>query len=1357
MVNGTSDPDSFNVSDPKRQAIPPLRGFEYQIWQSVLRWITLHVGEALFLEGAEDIDVLRDGEVETVQVKETARSGSVTLNTASVVEAIGHFWDHQKTNPSYIVRFRFLTTSERGREQDAPFMGERGLDFWDRCKRPHTNLEPLRLFLAKKTSLPPDLREFISNASDEDLRDKLIRRVEWDTGQGDHTQIEELIQKRAITHGAELYALPPSESVRVVPHLFSHVWAVVRQADNRRLEYADFARIFEEQSTIRITRRELQRRTNAPGMAQGLGPVMSTELNSLDLVAESAPQAYAILPLQRLAKREQLVTDLRARLNVRGILVLKGSSGMGKSTLAGLIAVGESGRWRRLDMQDLEPERVKEHLVYATLTDTEQAAHPDYVIDDLNFDKRPILYERALSGFIHAVISRGGRVIITTQGDIPSRVALAFDLSESVIFDVPALTEEEVEQVALAHGCPTGKKLETWRRIIHTTTLGHPLLVHARVKNVAAAGWPTPRIEDILAAQDVEEVRREVRQRLREQLPSEQARTLAYRLDVFSLYFKRPHALFIAQHPPALSTPGEAFDLLIGPWVESVGNNYYRLSPLLRTSSAQAYSPEQVKDLHKSAAYSFLEGVSVITQTELSNVLFHGLLGEISEPMLAAANATATIKDEDWPLVAREVDWFAHVALQPGEKLFKVNPITSLTLRLLQFRIAAAIDSADLAPKVVTSWEHELKAFDEHLDDEDLLVFRMAFQFFFNIILVRLEVPLSLRSVINHIATTINLLRKCREAASSGNELVKQAIEMSPEDLGNIDGYVLSASFRCKRADDVAEFLEALEEQEPGAAEEIWSQLRNSEFISLVLVNGAWLREVKEASPDWTHVLEVLGRTAELALSKQADALAAGAYRSKAILLKEYIPAGGNALEVLAEGNSQLGYEHPVIQDYLAKIHMLDGRYQEALEVWNRIPPEPETEETSSRTFSHREAVMCAGNIGDWNAAAEYALQGEKAARRLLHLGDVIAVGFLAEYAFAVWQSGDHLRALSSYACVIDELRALPDHRSDIKSFALHMKILHTIKWIGKNTVGEENVIQPQLGWFSDPNFDEAKRVKPIPPYQFYWYYLADAEYKVGEDAGIFQRLDDELRKRDIPLVKTQAEGLRLKYSLRNLTLERLVAEYAAYASSVRAFSTSQNRPVPPDIDRWMLIVLTFAALVNLVSVGRVVDVPVDKWREDASAHGFLDDVLEKFFETIEYAISEDEETLCVFLKDPSQSIELRLVVALILSASDSLYPEDRFIANVILATTDNAYAMWREETESVIEDLVANRWASVVERQRFALLSPSTVAPQILNNCRDESTQGLRKAARVLLAARKAVRVDLHEQVLTQLQKMAE
>ena len=47
-------------SNKKRQAVDVLRGYIYQIWHSVHAWLGLSDEEILFLEGAEDFDIIEN-------------------------------------------------------------------------------------------------------------------------------------------------------------------------------------------------------------------------------------------------------------------------------------------------------------------------------------------------------------------------------------------------------------------------------------------------------------------------------------------------------------------------------------------------------------------------------------------------------------------------------------------------------------------------------------------------------------------------------------------------------------------------------------------------------------------------------------------------------------------------------------------------------------------------------------------------------------------------------------------------------------------------------------------------------------------------------------------------------------------------------------------------------------------------------------------------------------------------------------------------------------------------------------------------------------------------------------------------
>lgn len=57
--------------DPRRQAIPALRGYAYQLYVSAVAWLDLGEGQELYLEIAEDYATVAGEALRAVQVKDT--------------------------------------------------------------------------------------------------------------------------------------------------------------------------------------------------------------------------------------------------------------------------------------------------------------------------------------------------------------------------------------------------------------------------------------------------------------------------------------------------------------------------------------------------------------------------------------------------------------------------------------------------------------------------------------------------------------------------------------------------------------------------------------------------------------------------------------------------------------------------------------------------------------------------------------------------------------------------------------------------------------------------------------------------------------------------------------------------------------------------------------------------------------------------------------------------------------------------------------------------------------------------------------------------------------------------------------
>lgn len=262
-----SDPKPL-AADPLRQAVPAIRGYAAQIARTTLAWAELGRGEALYVEAAEDYDrVVQGGGAEAVQVREA--SENVTLSSRKVIEAIVHFWGHQRRNPGRTVSLRYLTTASRGREQGGQFGGQAGLDYWDSCRAEGTDLRPLRDHLVAKVgalmkhskkreseadrirrdewnATVAELGEVLRNGTDGEVRDRLLRRIVWETASPERPEVIRQLERLLVEYGERVHRATPAESKKVLSHLILQVWDKACEGGNRELTRADFAVAFED-------------------------------------------------------------------------------------------------------------------------------------------------------------------------------------------------------------------------------------------------------------------------------------------------------------------------------------------------------------------------------------------------------------------------------------------------------------------------------------------------------------------------------------------------------------------------------------------------------------------------------------------------------------------------------------------------------------------------------------------------------------------------------------------------------------------------------------------------------------------------------------------------------------------------------------------------------------------------------------------------------------------------------------------------------------------------------------------------------------------------------------------------------
>jgi hypothetical protein len=213
---GTTNPftpgptaNTLPAGDVERQAVASLRGYAYQVAAAALAWLDLDDSSKVYLEVAEDYATVAQQSLDAVQVKDTAESGSITLNTEAVRDAINAFVKLVANNKDRRVQLRYFTTSPIGTEQkiaDRP-AGEAGLNYWRRAAA-GADIGPLRSILTSD-KFSADVRAFVTARDDEALRTDLLHRVHWECGKPDISGIVQELEERLVILGREKFGLAP--------------------------------------------------------------------------------------------------------------------------------------------------------------------------------------------------------------------------------------------------------------------------------------------------------------------------------------------------------------------------------------------------------------------------------------------------------------------------------------------------------------------------------------------------------------------------------------------------------------------------------------------------------------------------------------------------------------------------------------------------------------------------------------------------------------------------------------------------------------------------------------------------------------------------------------------------------------------------------------------------------------------------------------------------------------------------------------------------------------------------------------------------------------------------------------------
>lgn len=412
--------------DPRRQAVHSIHGTVYQAWRSIDAWLQLtDANEVIYLEGAEDFDIVTADGAITVQVKKNI--GSISLGTTKAHEALENFWKLSCMDAHRRVDFHYLTTSTVAMEQDASFGGAKGIDAWRAAQTNQELANEVARYLVTKLDANSPLGTFLITATPELIQERLIQRFHWLTDQPDLDAVKRSVQDRInVLLSGQRRSVALSQTVG--KYLESRFWEVVLEPSSaqRCLTRGDLLHLVEYATTTYLPI-PIDQLTDLIGNA-------NPGLNLLNLLLEKSPK-----PPDPLLRRSVLTQHLEALIKQRKVILLTGTVYKGKTTIAQLVASTLCpGAWwvnlteRRLDQVD--------NILLALASRIESGDCPDLVvIDDLDISPAAFrVYRDSLRLVLHRASATGHGVLLTAQGG-SSDSAVLQDIKNIELLEVSTL------------------------------------------------------------------------------------------------------------------------------------------------------------------------------------------------------------------------------------------------------------------------------------------------------------------------------------------------------------------------------------------------------------------------------------------------------------------------------------------------------------------------------------------------------------------------------------------------------------------------------------------------------------------------------------------------------------------------------------------------------------------------------------------------------------------------------------------------------------------------------------------------------------------------------------------------------
>ena len=1315
----------------------------YQLWHSVFAWVNLGDEGYLHLEGAEDIDEHGIRRARTTQIKR--EDDNLTLNTDRAREVIENFWKLRLGNPDHDVEFHLVSTSGIGKEQDETFGERRGIEVWNKSAKTAEDRRQIKAFLEKQEFSAP-LKEFIKTASAKEIDEKIVERLRWDMNQPQTSGVVAAVERKLVLLGKE-YGVGPQDAKDAAPHLFALIArkAAEKTIANRRLDKAELLELFYDKTHQRVTNSFFRQQEQLlQAVVSGMGNSSLQIAPSTLLVTGQIPNS----PVQ-LISREPLVAQVAGLVQSHEIVVLQGSTGMGKTRLAAIAAAGHSLVWVDLSAApDQGPIGAEVKSILDEVARRIDAAPETelVVLDDLDLPPSVLSVCRSsLEALLYTLQQNGTRLLITSQKELPPEFAALAGAASVETLSVPLFDDEEIDAILRQHGCPEDQ-VPAWRVHLGMVAGGHPQLVHARVVNLAAAGWPRATLDTIFEVpHEVNQMRRNAALLLNETRPQDLG--LIYPLSLLTGRFRRELAVRVGETIGTLPNAGDNFERLVGPWIELVGEGYYRLSPLLSSAATGSWTPEKVRTTRVAVGQAILDG-DELSLIEAANVLFQAVAAQSQVLFGQLIPGILSVPEEGRKAFAHYCSWYVSVHVEQFESLEIGMRKMALSLQL--------IVAVEARPESVMPVLEKIRTICDGSDEIDRMLLTVSeMQVYFAG--KEINIRDAARLLVNHHASKV--------IAWTDPEVARliQNAQTGVEDDGISFDEMLFAMLLQRVRDPISlrELIAELRENAP--LRQIFEVgLATATTQANLMINGAWLGEEAKAAPAWDGVLVALREAANFGIEFKIQPIYEAAIRAVVVIQDEYLNDYGAAEATIAAALTQFAEPGPIILDGQATYFLNRSRWEDAFAIWERILPNLEYDPLTGDTISvwgRRKAAIAAGELGRWDRCAE--LFAEAIAQLEGFDQDALRIGLRVDRANALWRGGRRPEAVSAYSEALIELSELAVSHDNLPLFKLQRCFGQSLINISRyKDMGLEGMNRPiPIGFCSDPNVPEQFRELAVTATESMWTLLLSTELGTEIPAQVKEAARTRLSVSFYPYNRMRYWEFVLEENLLHFTGNQAglldACQQYVVASTLVAAELTAGRPIPNLRVTAQQLVPSGANMppATLVAVFDVMlaalmmselDVPgvLASWRAEALPlplfpvfNAWLADV-QQVLALPEY----DSVQLVVSGKGGTQS--QRYVAGLRVCRDSSNQDLVELFCTHLLVCERLFGCPLFSLAGAVLLPSVVQAWEGQFG-SRSQFLMPSVSIPGIREAIQSELT-GLRKIAAIVLAARTAVYVDI-------------